>query len=418
MRNKFLKIGALTSIFTFLGLASAFAQNSNSNLLGQRNVITTSVPFLSITPDARSGGLADAGIALPPDANTPYWNPSKLAFVPHQSELSVSYTPWLQELVPDINLSYLSGYYRIDDLSAVGLSLRYFSLGDIQFRDRNGNELQQFRPTEFALGGSYGRKLSEEFSVGLSLRYIRSNLAGNTPTSGGAETQPGNAVSGDISAYWRNDDLELFNTEAELALGANIRNVGSKITYTDESERDFIPMNLGIGSYLNFKLDEYNEIALLVDFNKLLVPTPPEYATDSNGNPVYVDPNNNGNRQLKVRSGHNPDVSVIQGLTQSFYDAPGGFSEELKEVKPSVGIEYWYDEQFSVRTGYFYEDYTKGDRQYLTVGAGLRYNVLALDLAYLVPTNNDIANTTSPLANTIRISLSLQLDSNEEESDS
>ncbi len=417
MMNYFAKFFLVTICICFFGLYLSKAQNGSTNLLGKRNVITTSVPFLSITPDSRSGGLADAGIALPPDANAPYWNPSKLAYVPNKAGLSVSYTPWLSKLVPDINLSYLSGYYKIDELSAGGISLRYFSLGDIQFRDKNGNELTQFRPTEFSLGLSYGRKLSDNLSLGISLRGIRSNLAGNTPTAGGTETKPGHAISGDISAYW-NNDIDLFNLPAELAFGLNMRNVGSKITYTTEAERDFIPMNLGLGSYLNFNLDQYNEIALLVDFNKLLVPTPPEYATDSDGNPVYV---NNGNgRRLKVRSGYRPDVSVTQGLVQSFYDAPGGFQEERREIKPSIGVEYWYDEQFSIRAGYFFEHENKGDRKYATVGAGLRYNLLGVDVSYLIPTESEPG--TSPLANTIRISLSLDLDpkklSGENEDDS
>jgi len=396
-------------VLMVVGIAALMMSNANAQptITGKRNVITTSVPFLSITPDSRSGGLGDAGIALPPDANTPYWNSSKLAFVKHNSEISASYTPWLSNLVPDINLSYLSGYYKIDDLSAAGMSMRYFSLGDIQFTDESGNNLKEFRPTEFAIAGSYGRKLSAQFSIGLSLRYIRSNLAGNTPTGGGTETQPGNAVSGDISAYWTNKDLELFNVPVALSLGANIRNVGSKITYTDESERDFIPMNLGIGSYINFQVDEYNEIALLLDFNKLLVPTPPEYIADS-----FISGTQN-NQQLAIRRGYSPNVSVMKGVTQSFYDAPGGFSEEMKEIKPSIGVEYWYDEQFSLRTGFFYEHEDKGDRQYLTLGAGLRYNVLGVDVAYLVPTQAD--TDTSPLANTIRISLSLQLDSQQTE---
>lgn len=416
------KVFGIAICLSFLGLGQAWAQNNNStNLVGQRNVITTSVPFLSITPDSRSGALGDAGIALPPDANTPYWNPSKLAFVPNKSEISVSYTPWLSALVPDINLSYLSGYYRIDDLSAASLSLRYFSLGDIQFTDQRGNNLREFRPNELALAGSYGRKLSDQFSIGLSLRYIRSNLTGGTPTAGGGSNpQPGNAVSGDISGYY-NNEIEIFNTTADLSFGLNMRNVGSKITYTNEAQRDFIPMNLGIGTYLNFHLDQYNEIAIMADFNKLLVPTPPEYATDSNGQVITKSNTNNTNDEANfvVSKGQNPNVSVIQGITQSFSDAPGGFQEEMREIKPSIGVEYWYDDQFSLRTGYFYEHENKGDRQYLTVGAGLRYNVLGIDVSYLVPTNNQTGNATSPLSNTIRISLSLQLDGGEEsESDS
>ncbi len=417
MKKILTKVFWITICLSFFGVSQIWAQNNpRTNLAGQRNVITTSVPFLSITPDSRSGALGDAGIALPPDANTPYWNPSKLAFVPNKSEISVSYTPWLSALVPDINLSYLSGYYRIDDLSAVSLSLRYFSLGDIQFTDRQGNDLREFRPNELALSSSYGRKLSDAFSVGLSLRYIHSNLTGGTPTQqGGSNPQPGNAVSGDISGYY-NDEIDIFNTTADLSFGLNMRNVGSKITYTDEAQRDFIPMNLGLGTYLNIHLDQYNEIAIMADFNKLLVPTPPEFAVDSNGQRITKDnaDNDNDPANFVISQGQNPNVSVIQGLTQSFSDAPGGFQEEMREIKPSIGVEYWYDDQFALRTGYFYEHENKGDRQYLTVGAGLRYNILGIDIAYLVPTNNQTGNTTSPLSNTLRLSLSLELDGGKE----
>lgn len=398
------RASAFLGLLIGLGIPVAEAQQ-NFSLSGRRNVITTAVPFLGIAPDAHGGGMAGTGVAKPPTANAPYWNPASLGNVENDGELSASYTPWLQNLgIPDISLNYLSGYYRIDDLSAVGGSLRYFSLGDIQFTDANGRELRNFRPNEFALSASYGRQLSEVFSVGVSLRYIRSNLSGNTPTSGGQETQPGNAVSGDIAAYYSND-IELFDKEAELAFGANMRNLGSKISYTETQGGDFIPMKLKLGSYLNFKLDEYNELAILADFSKLLVPTPQVIDSSNVSSSSGVTP---GGGNL------NRDQSVIEGAVNSFSDAPGGFSEEMQEIKPSLGLEYWYDEQFALRAGYFYEAEKKGDRKYLTLGAGIRYNVLALDFSYLISANGE-PNQNSPLAETIRISLGLKLNSSEKE---
>ncbi len=381
-----------------LGL-SQVAEAQNFSLSGRRNVITTAVPFLGISPDARTGGMAGTGVAMPPSGTAPYWNPATLGNLKHDGELSASHTPWLRNLnIPDISLNYLSGYYKINNRSGIGGALRYFSLGDIQFTDRNGKELREFRPTEFAISTSYGRQLSDEFSVGVSLRYIRSNLAGNTPTGGGTETQPGNAVSGDIGAYY-NTEVELFNTEADLAFGANMRNLGSKISYNNTQGGDFIPMKLKLGSYLNFKLDEYNELAVLADFRKLLVPTPQRVDSGQGivGGPVNV---------------NDDDKSVIGGAINSFSDAPGGFSEEMKEIKPSIGLEYWYDDQFALRAGYFYEAEKKGDRKFLTLGAGIRYNVLSLDFSYLVSANGE-PNQNSPLANTIRISLGLRLNSSE-----
>ena len=402
MKGNLFKISTLVALLTGLGITSLEAQNVS--LSGRRNVITTAVPFLGIAPDARGGGMASTGVAAPPNANATYWNPATLGNVENDAELSASYTPWLRNLgIPDISLNYLSGYYRIDELSAIGGSLRYFSLGDIQFTDQNGNQLRTFRPNEFALSASYGRQLSENFSVGVSLRYIRSNLSGNTQTGGGTETQPGTAVSGDISAYYQTD-VELFNTEADLAFGGNMRNLGSQISYTEVEGGDFIPMKLKLGSYLNFKLDEYNELAIMADFRKLLVPTPQPFDTTQGGS-------QGGGANVITPRGLN-DKSVIEGAVESFSDAPGGFNEEMKEIKPSLGLEYWYDQQFALRAGYFYEAEEKGDRKYVTLGAGIRYNVLSLDFSYLISANGQ-PNQNSPLANTIRISLGLELNSTE-----
>lgn len=392
------------SLFLIVGLTKVNGQISNYwQLDGRQNVITTAVPFLAITPDSRAGGLADAGVALPPDANSIHWNPAKLAFVDHQFGFGLSYTPWLRNLVPDINLSYLSMYYKIDNLQTFGASMRYFSLGDIQFTDNFGDNIGSFRPYEFALDGAYSRKLSDYFSVGLALRFIYSDLAGNIPLQGGGETKPGTSIAGDISAYYQKD-INAFGYNAKLALGGDISNIGAKITYTDKTQRDFIPTYLRLGGYLNLKLDEYNELAFTADLSKLLVPTPPQPVLDSLGRPET-----NPDGTIKIAKGMNPNQPAIQGMIQSFYDAPGGFKEEIQEIDPSIGVEYWYAHQFAVRAGYFYESPKKGNRQYITVGAGLRYNVFGFDAAYLIPTNSKPGQQ-SPLENTVRFTMLFHFD--------
>jgi hypothetical protein len=398
-----------TVFYASLWMLIVFLSGTNNKLVAQsaldgRNVVTTAVPFLMITTDSRSGALGDAGVALPADANSIHWNPAKLAFVDQEVGLSLSYVPWLRALVPDINLSYLSGFKRIDDMSAFGASLRYFSLGDINFTDENGSSLGSHRPYELALDGAYSRKLSEKFSLGLSLRFIYSDLTSSIKLGNGIETKPGIAFAGDLAAFWKLDPIEVNGKRMDINFGINMSNVGSKITYTDETDRDFIPANLRLGSYFNYHIDEYNQIALTFDINKLLVPTPPEYDTgqlDNNGN-------------FKIRSGKNPEVGVIQGLFQSFSDAPGGSKEEFREINPSVGIEYWYNKQFAGRAGYFYEHETKGNRKYFTLGIGLKYNILNIDVSYLIPTASKTANQTSPLENTLRFSLLFNFEANTE----
>lgn len=370
------------------------------DLTNRRNVVTTAVPFLLITPDSRSGALGDAGVALSPDANSIHWNPAKLAFIESDLGVSLSYVPWLKALVPDINLSYLSYYMRIDEISTFGASLRYFSLGDIAFTNDQGEHIGDFRPNELALDGAYARKLSKSFSLGLALRLIYSNLAGNLALSSGAETKPGWAFAGDISGFWKVKPLEVAGRDLFINVGGNISNVGSKITYTDKIDRDFIPINLRLGTALKYEIDEYNDITLVFDLNKLLVPSLPVYQTDSSGRPVT-----NPDQTLLIYSGENPDVPVIQGILQSFYDAPGGSKEEIREINPSVGLEYWYKQQFAFRAGYFYEHKTKGNRQFFSVGIGLKYNILNLDVSYLIPSNTGTASQTSPLDKTLRFTL-------------
>lgn len=402
--HKSKRVVALLSLLTCF----SFITKSQTNLDGRRNVVTTSVSFLSISPDSRAGALGDAGVATTPDANSIHWNPAKLAFVENDFAASLSYVPWLKKLVPDINLSYLSGYMRIDKMSTFGASLRYFSLGDITFTNDIGEYLGDFRPNELAVDGAYARKLSDNFSLGLALRFIYSNLAGNTPVSGGRETKPGTAFAGDISAYYQFEEQEINNRPLDISLGINISNIGSKITYTDETDKDFIPINLRLGGYFNYHIDDYNQIALIIDLNKLLVPTLPIYQVDSNGNSIRGE-----NGDLLLKYGKNPDVPVVQGMIQSFSDAPAGFTEEMREITPSIGVEYWYMNQIAGRAGYFYEHETKGNRQYMTLGLGIKYSRLQLDVSYLIPTNNKTASQSSPLGDTVRFTLAFNFGENE-----
>lgn len=367
-------------------------QITTDELTGKINTVTTSVPFLTIAPDSRSGAMGDAGVALSTDANAMHWNPAKLAFVTNNMGLSISYTPWLRKLIPDINLAYLAGYKRIDKQQVIGLSLRYFSLGNITFTDVVGNPTNQFNPNEFAIDGAYARSFSDRFSGSLAFRFIYSNLTGGYYV-GGIESHPGMAFASDVSVYYKNSDLRLRDYDATFAFGANISNIGSKISYTQNSDKDFIPINFRLGAAFTIDFDDYNTLTTAFDVNKLLVPSPPLYypaadSVDASGDPV-------------IKAGYDPNVSVAVGMLHSFYDAPGGFGEELREITYSLGMEYWYAKQFAIRGGFFYEDATKGNRKFFTVGIGLRMNVFGLDFSYLVPLNNQ----NSPLANTLRFSL-------------
>jgi hypothetical protein len=394
----------LKVLFLFAGV-SASAQGSNppeygGDLLGQtsQNTITTAVPFLMIAPDARAGALGDAGVSSTPDANSMHWNPAKFAFIDQEMGLSLSYTPWLRALVNDINLSYLSGFRRLDELQTIAFSLVYFSLGEINFTDDQGNFLFPVRPNEFAVDVAYARRLGENISGAIALRYIYSNLTQGQYV-GSIETKPGMSLAADVSAFYRRE-LNWDNTPTTFAFGVNISNIGNKISYTDEVNADFIPINLRLGPSLTFDLDEFNQVSVMLDLNKLLVPTPPIYAIDADGQPVFDD---EGNRV--IYKGRDPNRSVVSGMFGSFTDAPGGFREELNEITYSAGVEYWYDKQFAIRGGYFHEHASKGNRKFFTMGIGLKYNVFGLDFAYLVP----VAQR-SPLENVLRFSLYLDFD--------
>ena len=391
-------------LFLFItGLSTAFSQSGNEainidELAGAENTIKYSVPFLTIAPDSRAGAVGDAGVATSPDVNSLHWNPSKYAFIEKDMGLSVSYTPWLKNLVDDIHLAYLTGYQRLDREQVISGSLLYFSLGNIIFRNEFGDYEGQHTPNEFAIDAAYSRRFGERFSGGIAFRYIRSDITGGAYI-GGTESKAGNSVAADVSMYYRNPGIQIQDKTMDFSFGLNIRNIGSKISYTTVKE-NFIPTTLKMGTAFNFHLDEYNSLMFTTDLNKLLVPTPPAYKVDSIGDPVTDD---NGDRI--ILSGMDPQVSVPQGMLQSFYDAPGGIKEELHEIKYSVGLEYWYQDVFAVRTGYFHEHQTKGNRKYFTVGMGVKLNVFQADFAYLIPRYQN-----HPLANTIRFTLILDFD--------
>lgn len=369
---------------------SSFAQNvSGVDEIGRNNLntITTAVPFLLISPDSRAGGMGDVGVATSPDANSLHWNPAKYSFIDEDMGFAVSYVPWLRELVPDINLSYISGYKKLNKNDVIAMELRYFTLGDITFTDVIGNNLGQYKPNEFAIGSSYSRKLSDQFSLAISGRYIYSNLTGGQ-SAGGIATNAGQSIAADVAGYYVKD-IRIAKKDAELALGANISNIGNKISYTETSTRDFIPINLRLGAAVNTDFDEYNKISFAFDLNKLLVPTPPMY---------------NDSISDQIDLGKDPNVSVVSGIFQSFGDAPGGFNEEIREINFSLGTEYWYNNQFAIRAGYFNEHNTKGGRKFFTFGSGVKYNVFALDFSYLINASRAI-NGNNPLANTMRFTL-------------
>lgn len=384
----------MPTMFKYLPFASVLflipfgsSAQQQSNLLGQINTITTAVPFIMISPDARAGGMGDQGVASGPDVNSIHWNAAKLAFAENKVAFGVSYTPWLRALVNDMFIAYLSGYTKLKGDQTIGASLRYFSLGNITFTDVNGNTIRDFKPNEFAFDVAYSRKLSENFSGGITLRFIHSNLTGGTQVEG-QDSKAGNTASADVSVYYQKE-IELGNKDAVFMSGLNISNIGAKISYTESGVKNFIPTNLRLGPGLKINLNEYNDLSFMLDINKLLVPTPPIYTQDSANSAENI-----------VLYGQNPDVSVAQGIFQSFSDAPNGFQEELQEINIGFGMEYWYDKQFAFRGGYFYENKLKGNRKYFTLGAGLRYNVFGIDLAYLIPTDQR-----NPLENTLHFTL-------------
>ncbi|MBK8607758.1 MAG: type IX secretion system outer membrane channel protein PorV [Chitinophagaceae bacterium] len=345
------------------------------------NVVTTAVPFLRISPDARSGGMGDLGVATSPDAYSGLWNGGKVAFNTGKAGVGATYTPWLKDLVNDVYLATFAGYYKFADNQAIHGSVRYFSLGNITFTDNLGNDFGSYRPREFGIDVGYSRKLNAKNGVGVTLKFINSNLAGNT-TVGSTTYKAGNAVAADLSYF----HTGIGANGSGWNFGAVLSNLGSKISYTDNADaKDFIPANLGIGTNYTKQMNAQNKISFGVELNKLLVPTPPE----DPATPAQLTEYRN--------------KSVIGSWFSSFGDAPGGFGEEIKEFQASLGAEYTYNNQFSLRAGYFYENKTKGNRRYFTAGLGVKYNVFGFNFAYLVPTGSGVSR--NPLSNTLRFSV-------------
>jgi len=404
-------VSKFTSLIIILFLSSGYISSQNGKTVistGQQlNAIQSTVPFLTIAPDSRSGALGDAGVATAPDINSQHWNPAKYPFIESGGGIAVSYTPWLRKLIGDINLAYLAGYKKLNDRQVISASLRYFSLGMIVFTNVYGHAQGQFNPNELAVDVGYSRLLTDKFSGAIAFRFIRSDLTGGNYV-GGAESKAGMAVAGDLAFYYQNDIL-ITDKDARMAFGLNVSNMGNKIAYTENQEKAFIPINMRLGGALTTWLDEYNSLTLTADVNKLLVPTPPVYDTDSLGNPIYDE---DGNQIILY--GKDPDVAVPLGMVRSFWDAPGVIladgsrsvlQEELHEITYSVGMEYWYREQFAIRGGYFHEHETKGNRKFFTAGIGIKLNVFALDFSYLIPVKQN-----NPLANTLRFTLSFEFD--------
>jgi hypothetical protein len=412
MIKKFSLMLLITSPF----IASAQPNSGVTNKQLQLNAITSAMPFLSITPDSRAGAMGDAGTALSANSNSVYWNTAMLNFSKQDAEVSVSYTPWLRQLTNDMSLSYVSAYKRLGTRHAITLGLRYFSLGEITFTDSQGAKLRDDKPSEYEIVGGYAFKLADKLSIGINGKFAYSNLTGGLVTPGGGTSKAGIAGATDISFVYYNDEAQLAKRDGIYAFGLTINNVGNKVAYSEVStdQRDFLPMNLKIGNAYTMEFDKFNSLTLSLDLQKLLVPTPPNRA-------------NNGD----VLSGKNNNVGIISGMLQSFYDAPGTLvkdeqgapvqnadgsyqveknsrlKEELREFNIGTGLEYWYNDMFALRAGFFYEHYTKGSRQYFNAGVGLKYKIIGIDISYLAGLRPG-----NPLANTVRFTLRFEIPKN------
>ncbi|MEL6537179.1 MAG: type IX secretion system outer membrane channel protein PorV [Bacteroidota bacterium] len=388
--KKYQKLLGILSTAAFLGLTSAPA-TAQINTIGQNGgrVITSAVPFLIIAPDARASGMGDMGAATTADVNSIHWNPGKLAFVQDDIGLGISYTPWLAalNLTDDMSISYLSGFYKLSKERTIGVAMKYFDLGNFQETFDNGEEGQLYSPREFSFAATYSQMLTQYLSAGVSVRYARSQLLGNFSNST-SQAQAANTVAADVGFYY-NRDIVIAGKTAYWSTGVSVSNLGPKVTYTDVASRDFIPSNFRLGTALTADLDPYNQFTVGVEVNKLMVPTPRERDPDTNlpiGTPV-------------------DSLTWLQGTFGSFSDAPDGFSEELSEFTVSLGAEYWYNKTFAARAGYFHEAATKGNRKYITLGLGFRYNVFGIDFAYLTA----LAQR-HPLDDTLRFSLHFKFD--------
>jgi hypothetical protein len=390
MTVKTLKLALCAAIcFASTQLFAQTTTTSGQSVGPDYTTITTAVPFMRISPDARSGAMGDVGIAIDPDANSQYWNVSKLAMAEKDAGVSITYTPWLKDLVPDIFLAYVAGYLKFGDAEnknqAISFSMRYFNLGSISYTTIDATPAGTGNPREMAFDLGYSRKLSESFSLGLTGKYIHSNIINGAVS--GYNYKPGNSFAVDFGAFYKkmlksNDET---GKGSSISAGIAITNLGTKVSYSS-TRKDFIPTNLGIGVAYNYSIDEYNKLTVALDANKLLVPSP--QWKDSNGNFSFPP---------------QTDTSVISGIFGSFSDATGGSAEEFREVMWSLGAEYAYQNQFFARAGYFYESKQKGDRRFLSLGVGVKYNVFGLNFAYLVPSGSGVSR--NPLSNTLRFSL-------------
>ncbi|HSZ25125.1 MAG TPA: type IX secretion system outer membrane channel protein PorV [Cytophagaceae bacterium] len=398
MTKKFLFLTVIISEFV---IYSVYAQSTNFtpvdnngnpiDLTGKHpsaQVITTAVPFLTISPDARAGGMADVGAATSPDANAVYWNAAKLAFADKDMAASISYTPWLRKLgINDMSLSYLSGYKKLSKQEAIGVSLNYFNMGSITFTDQNGNAYQDFKPKEYAVSVTYSRKLSKYFSVAPTIKYIYSNLSGNLTIPGSTTvTRPANGAAVDLAAFYTRD-TKTSGMDSKISFGAIISNVGSKMSYTTGTTKDFIPTNLKVGLSYQIQTDQYSKVIFSVDANKLMVPTPPIKVATSTSDSI-------------VKGRDDSNAGLIGGIVGSFTDAPFGFRQELREIILSYAIEYWYNDLLAIRGGFFDENKYTGNRKYFTLGCGIRYQSFGIDFAYLLPMAQN-----NPLAETLRFTL-------------
>ncbi|MGI4739504.1 MAG: type IX secretion system outer membrane channel protein PorV [Janthinobacterium lividum] len=369
-----------------LAAPAALAQTASAEL----HTITTAVPILTLSPDARSAALGDAGVATSPDANAAFYNPGKLGFVDYKYAFSPSYSPWLRQITDDMSLSYLSGYGKVGDRGAFAASLMYFNLGQIDYRTGNNLPAGSFNPKEYALTVSYGQKLGENFGVGITARYVRSNLVGNYS---GNDAQAGNSFAADLGVYYTKDatiGAGIYN----FAYGLTLSNLGNKMVYQDATNSSFLPTTLRLGTAITREIDEFNKITLAIDATKLLVPSP-----------YYEDPYNPANTaRVQQIDRERQQQGPVGAIFSSFSDAPGGFKGELQEINLHAGAEYWYNNTIAARVGYFYENPHVGARQYLSFGLGARLSVFGIDGTYLVP--NSQAN---PLAQTIRVSLHFNL---------
>jgi hypothetical protein len=379
MKHSFSRLifGAICFFPLFANAQTGGSSSTVVNATGQKlNAVSSAVPFLNFTPDARSGAMGDAGVALSPDANSIYWNPSKLVFAEKNAGGSLSYTPWLRDLIGDMYYTYLTGYKKVGKNQALGFSMNYFDLGTIQFTTSQGLAAGTFNSREYAFTGSYSARLTKNFSMGVNLKYLNSNLAGSTQVAG-TPVKPAATAAADISAYYRNETRdESTGRGLGWAFGGMISNLGGQVSY-GTTQRYYIPTNLRLGTAITYYADQFNKFNFALDLNKLMVPTPPV----------------------------NTQKSYLANVFGSFGDAPGGASEELQEVNISTGVEYWYNDQFAARMGYFNEADTKGGRKFFTAGVGIRLqDRYGIDFSYLLPVKQG-----SPLANTFRISLLIDL---------